>query len=306
MGGIAKGIGKVVGSVTGSNAAAKAQTNAANQSNATALQIYNQQQTTLHPFLQTGLGGLQGLSMAAQNSPDAAQIGAQNQAYSQLQSAIGSQSQTSASQASAQNQAFNNLQGMTGINGMGSFLNDYYNSAAYNQQANQARYQQLAAAEATGGLGASATSNQLASIAPSLGQQAYNQQLQANTNLYGLANQAAQQNISNYSGLFNTAQSANNNQYSQLLGLTNVGLSAGGATNAAAGEYSSAAQNNLNQIGAAKAGNLIANGSALLGLAGLGAGLYSGGLGFGSGASAASSGLGGLGGLGMSTSFRNY
>jgi len=187
MGGIAKGIGKVVGSVTGANQAASAQTNAANQSNATALQIFNQQQATLQPFVQAGLQGLSGLQSTAGQPIDRA-----------------------------------------------STLNNYYNSSEYNQMANQARYQQLASAEATGGLGSTATSNGLAAIAPSLGQNYLNQMT------------AQQQNM-----------------YSQLLGLTNVGLSAGGATNAAAGEYSSAAQNNLSQIGAAKAGNSIANGNSL-------------------------------------------
>lgn len=229
MGGIAKGLNKVVGSVTGTNQAAKAQTNAANQSNANALQIFNQQQATLQPFVQAGLQGLSGLQSTAGQPIDRA-----------------------------------------------STLNNYYNSSEYNQMANQARYQQLASAEATGGLGSTATSNGLAAIAPSLGQNYLNQMT------------AQQQNM-----------------YSQLLGLTNVGLSAVGATNAAAGEYSSAAQNNLNQIGAAKAGNSIANGNSLLGLAGLGVGLYSGGLTSGLTSSAAS-GLGNLGGLGMSTSYKSY
>ncbi|MGE9804505.1 DNA transfer protein, partial [Escherichia coli] len=41
----------------------------------------------------------------------------------------------------------------------------------YKDLAGQARYQSLAAAEATGGLGSTATGNQLATIAPTLGQQ---------------------------------------------------------------------------------------------------------------------------------------
>ncbi|WP_241575684.1 DNA transfer protein [Rosenbergiella nectarea] len=238
MGGIAKGIGHVAGSivggVTGSTAAAKAQTNAANQSNATALQIFNQQQATLKPFVQVGLQGLTGLQGTAGQPID-----------------------------------------------RNATLNSYYNSPEFSQMANQARYQQLASAEATGGLGSTANSNGLAAIAPMLGQNYLNQMTDQQQNMY-----------------------------SQLLGLTNVGLSAGGATNAAAGEYSSAAQNNFNQIGAARAGSSLANGGALLGLAGLGAGLYSGGLGSSaSSAASTSSGLGGLsgiGGLGLSTSFRNY
>lgn len=53
----------------------------------------------------------------------------------------------------------------------GQALNQYYNSQQYKDLAGQARYQSLAAAEATGGLGSTSTSNQLATIAPTLGQQ---------------------------------------------------------------------------------------------------------------------------------------
>lgn len=49
-------------------------------------------------------------------------------------------------------------------------LSDYFMSPEYQQLANQARYQSLSASEATGGLGSTATSNQLAAIAPTLGQ----------------------------------------------------------------------------------------------------------------------------------------
>lgn len=198
MGGITKGVGKVLGSITGANAAADAQTNAANQSNATALQIFNKQQATLAPFVQSGLQGIYGLQSTAGKPIDRA-----------------------------------------------STLNNYYNGPEYDQMSNQARYQQLASAEATGGLGSTATSNGLAAIAPTLGQNYLNQMT------------AQQQNM-----------------YSQLLGLTNVGLSAGGASNAAAGQYSSAAQNNLNQIGAAKAGNYLSNGNAVTQGVGFLAGLF--------------------------------
>lgn len=187
MGGIAKGIGKVVGSVTGTTAAANAQTDAANQSNATALQIFNQQQATLQPFVQAGLQGLSGLQSTAGQPIDRA-----------------------------------------------STLSNYYNSDEYNQMANQARYQQLASSEATGGLGSTATSNGLAAIAPTLGQ----------NYLTAMTNQ--QQNM-----------------YSQLLGLTNVGGNAAGSTNASAGDYSTAVQNNLGQIGATSAGESLANGKAI-------------------------------------------
>lgn len=106
-----------------------------------------------------------------------------------------------------------------------SLLSSYYSSPEYQQLADQSRYQQLASAEATGGLGSSATANGLAAIAPQLGQ--------------------------NYLSMMTDQQ---NNMYQQLLGLTNVGLSAGGAQNAAAGQYSNAYSQNSSQIGAARAG----------------------------------------------------
>ncbi len=226
MGGIAKGIGNAVGSVvggiTGSNKAANAQVSAAKDSNQMAWNIYRDQKNTLAPFLKAGQGGLAGLT-----------------------GAVNGLAGTTAAQAGAQNDAFAGLQSLTGLGGMNKFLNDYYNSDAYKQQAAQARYQNLASAEATGGLGSTATSNQLAAIAPQLGMQAYNQQL------------------NNYQNLFGTAQSAQNNAFNQLLGLSNIGLSAGGAQNAAAGNFSNTYGQNMGQIGAARAGASLASGNAL-------------------------------------------
>ncbi|EHD05703.1 Phage DNA transfer protein [Salmonella enterica subsp. enterica serovar Wandsworth str. A4-580] len=63
------------------------------------------------------------------------------------------------------------LEGLSSLEGQGQALNNYYNSQQYHDLAGQARYQNLAAAEATGGLGSTATSNQLSAIAPTLGQQ---------------------------------------------------------------------------------------------------------------------------------------
>ncbi|WP_072929932.1 DNA transfer protein [Nissabacter archeti] len=182
MSGIGKAIGNVVGSITGSNQAAAAQTSAANQSNATALQIYNDQKKTLAPFLNAGQSGLAGLQAIAGQPID-----------------------------------------------RNASLSNYYNSNEYQQLADQARYQQLASAEATGGLGSTATANGLAAIAPQLGQ--------------------------NYLSMMTDQQ---NNMYSQLLGLTNIGLNAGGAQNAAAGQYSNAYQQNMGQIGASQAGKATA------------------------------------------------
>lgn len=98
------------------------------------------------------------------------------------------------------------LQNLSSLQGQGQALKDYYNSDQYNQLANQARYQTLQSAEATGGLGSTATSNQLATIAPTLGQswlsgQMNNYQNLANIGLGALTGQAtAGQNYANNVG----------------------------------------------------------------------------------------------------------
>lgn len=95
------------------------------------------------------------------------------------------------------------LQNLSTLQGQGTALNQYYNSQQYKDLANQARYQSLNAAEATGGLGSTATSNQLAAIAPTLGQnwlsgQMNNYQNLANIGLGALTGQAtAGQNYAN-------------------------------------------------------------------------------------------------------------
>lgn len=141
------------------------------------------------------------------------------------------------------NQPFLNagLTGLTGLQGIAgkpidrnASLAEYYASPEYKMLSDQARYQSLNAAEATGGLGSTATGNMLASIAPQLGQ--------------------------NYLSMLTDQQ---NNMYGQLLGLTNVGLSAAGANNAAAGNYSNTYGQNMGQIGAARAGASLASGNAL-------------------------------------------
>ena len=78
------------------------------------------------------------------------------------------------------------LAGLTGLStqqGQTDFYKQYYDSPQFAAQAGQARNQQLAASEATGGLGATSTQNQLARIAPTLGLQALEQQQQQYGNL---------------------------------------------------------------------------------------------------------------------------
>ncbi|EFU7707142.1 DNA transfer protein [Escherichia coli] len=97
------------------------------------------------------------------------------------------------------------LQGLSTLQGQNSALNDYYNSDQYKGLADQMRYQALNAAEATGGLGSTATTNSLATIAPQLGQnwlsgQMNNYQNLANIGLGALTGQAnAGQNFANNS-----------------------------------------------------------------------------------------------------------
>lgn len=118
------------------------------------------------------------------------------------------------------------LQGLSTLEGQQSALNGYYNSQQYKDLANQARYQSLNAAEATGGLGSTATSNQLATIAPTLGQnwlsgQMNNYQNLANIGLGALTGQAAagQNYANNASQLYQqqaNAAAANANRPSGL------------------------------------------------------------------------------------------
>ncbi|EJI0957430.1 TPA: DNA transfer protein [Escherichia coli] len=102
------------------------------------------------------------------------------------------------------------LQNLAGIPiDRNKLLGDYFNSQEFKLLNDQARYSGLASAEATGGLGSTATGNMLASIAPQLGQQ------------YLSMKTAEQQDM-----------------YNQLMGLTNVGLTAAGMGSAASANNS--------------------------------------------------------------------
>lgn len=98
------------------------------------------------------------------------------------------------------------LQNLSSLGGQQQALDSYYKSGQFKDLSDQARYQQLASAEATGGLGSSATANGLASIAPMLGQnwltgQMNNYQNLANIGLGALQGQAnAGQSYANNTG----------------------------------------------------------------------------------------------------------
>lgn len=98
---------------------------------------------------------------------------------------------------SAGQSALSGLQGLAGQPiDREALLNQYFNSNEYKMMADQARYQGLNSAEATGGLGSTATGNLLASIAPTLGQNYLadmtNQQQNMYAQLMGLAGMGAE------------------------------------------------------------------------------------------------------------------
>lgn len=132
------------------------------------------------------------------------------------------------------------LQGLSTLQGQQSALNDYYGSQQYKDMAGQLRYQALNSAEATGGIGSTATTNSLATIAPTLGQnwlsgQMNNYQNLANIGLGALTGQAnaGQSYANNMSQLYQqqaNAAAAGGNQQSKLGGALQ-----GAAAGAAAG-----------------------------------------------------------------------
>ena len=81
------------------------------------------------------------------------------------------------------------LEGLQGIAGQpidrNKTLAEYFASPEYKMMSDQARYQGLNAAEATGGLGSTATGNMLASIAPTLGQNYLADMTNQQQNMYG-------------------------------------------------------------------------------------------------------------------------
>jgi hypothetical protein len=110
------------------------------------------------------------------------------------------------------------LQGLSTLGGQGQALQDYYGSQQFKDLSNQARYAQLASAEATGGLGSTATSNGLAFITPQLGQNWLSGQMNNYQNLANIGLGALQ-------GQANAGQSYANNMgqlYQQQAGLSSA------------------------------------------------------------------------------------
>lgn len=161
--------------------------------------------------------------------------------------------------------ALEQLQGLSTLEGQNKALGDYYNSDQYRQLADQARYQSLASAEATGGLGSTATGNQLASIAPALGQNWLSGQMQNYGNLLNIGMNAASGQASagqNYAN--NTSQllqqqaalaAARANRPSGFQGFTSGALG-GAATGAAIGSVVPGLGTGIGAIGGGIVGGL--------------------------------------------------
>lgn len=136
----------------------------------------------------------------------------------------------------------NQLQGLSGLMqplDRQSELAKFYSSPEFAMQSRQARGQQLAASEATGGLGSTSTGNALASIAPTLG-------------MNYLGQREAQQ-----ADLFN-----------RLMAGAGMGLNAAAQQGQAGQNYVSQASNAFNQAGAAQAGGAMSGFNTLMGLGG--------------------------------------
>ncbi|HIE4798958.1 TPA: DNA transfer protein [Serratia marcescens] len=151
------------------------------------------------------------------------------------------------------------LQGLSTLQGQQSALNDYYNSGQFNDLSKQARYQQLASAEATGGLGSTATGNAMASIAPTLGQnwlsgQMNNYQNLANIGLGALQGQAnAGQTYANNTGSLYQQQAAlaaaNANRPSGFQQMVGGGLAGASAGMSLGGPWGALAGGTLGALG---------------------------------------------------------
>ncbi|MGP2851301.1 DNA transfer protein [Serratia bockelmannii] len=151
------------------------------------------------------------------------------------------------------------LQNLSSLGGQQQALDSYYNSGQFKDLADQARYQQLASAEATGGLGSTATSNGLAAIAPMLGQnwltgQMNNYQNLANIGLGALQGQAnAGQSYANNTGQLLQQQAAlsaaNANRPSGFQNALGGGLAGASAGMAIGGPWGAAIGGGLGALG---------------------------------------------------------
>ncbi|WP_447887274.1 DNA transfer protein [Serratia fonticola] len=167
---------------------------------------YMLREEPLHPEKGGKGGGDNGAGAAADASKYAADL--QNQQFDRIMGNL-------APFTPLAQQYVSQLQGLSTLGGQQQALGDYYNSGQFKDLANQARYQQLQSAEATGGLGSTATANGLATIAPTLGQNWLSGQMNNYNNLANIGLGAMQ-------GQANAGQTYANNMgslYQQQAGL---------------------------------------------------------------------------------------
>ena len=128
-------------------------------------------------------------------------------------------------------------------------LGEYFNSPEYALLSNQAANQNLAASEAMGGMGATSTSNALASIAPQLG-----------TSYLNMLDQ----------------QRANN--FNMAMGGANLGQSSAAQVGASGQNYAQGASQAFNAAGQAQAQGALAPMQTLMGLGSLGISAFGAGM----------------------------
>ncbi len=166
--------------------------------------------------------------------PGQAQADAQNRAIDLQQQQYNQVTQNLAPYLAVGVPALQQLQQLSTLGGQQSALNSYYNSGQFKDLSDQARYQQLAGSEATGGLGSTATANGLASIAPTLGQEWLSGQMQNYGNLMNVGMNAATgqatagQNYANNTG--SLLQGLGAIQAGQAMQPSRFGRALGGAT----------------------------------------------------------------------------
>lgn len=111
--------------------------------------------------------------------------------------------------------ALQQLQGLMTLDGQNNAANQFFGSGLYKSMADQARYQNLNAAEATSGLGSTATGNQLSAIAPQLFNNWLGGQMQSYGNMLNVGMNAA-------SGQATAGQNYANNTGQLLQGLGSI------------------------------------------------------------------------------------
>ncbi|WP_088183667.1 DNA transfer protein [Escherichia coli] len=111
--------------------------------------------------------------------------------------------------------ALQGLQGLMTLEGQDKAANEFFGSGVYQRMADQARNQILRSAEATGGLGSTATANQLSAIGPQLYNDWLSGQMQSYGNLLNIGMNAT-------SGQATSGQNFANNTGQLLQGLGSI------------------------------------------------------------------------------------